>query len=338
MGLRSCRGLLVAMCAFGVVLVACAAAQAGTTVIALRYGNPGDIPVTGDWNGSGKTQIGVYRPSDETFYLGDVNGVSEWSYHYGNPGDDPITGDWDGSGATQIGVYRPSDETFYLGDVNGLSTADYPFGNQNDVPITGDWDGSGRTQIGVYRPSDETFYLGDVNGFAPTVETFGDSGDIPITGDWNGSGRTQIGVYRPSTATFYLQETTVSPPAPLVVTAPVTTPLPAPAPGPPGHRRVSVRLTISWTWNRSRTRLHRLRLGRLPGDATLAVSCRGRGCPLRHARATGRRRLRGLVSRLDGDLFRAGDRILITVSVPGRVSERGAVRIRYGRLPLAREL
>src|SRR5579859_6646248 len=136
-------------------------ARAGTTVtvVALTYGNPNDVPITGDWDGSGHTQIGVYRPSSQTFYLGDQNGVSVQAFQYGNPNDIPITGDWDGSGHTQIGVYRPSNQTFYLGDRGGYSIQAIQFGNPGDVPITGDWNGSGLTQIGVYRPSDRTFYL-----------------------------------------------------------------------------------------------------------------------------------------------------------------------------------
>jgi hypothetical protein len=46
--------------------------SAATTVVALHYGNPNWVPITGDWNGSGKTQVGVYRPSTQTCYLQEV--------------------------------------------------------------------------------------------------------------------------------------------------------------------------------------------------------------------------------------------------------------------------
>jgi hypothetical protein len=258
--------------------------------------------------------------------------------HFGDSGDVPVTGDWTGSGKTQIGVFRSSDATFYLGDVGGVAPMTERLGESRDVPISGDWTGSGRTQIGVYRPSNETFYLGDVNGISPVAVHFGDAGDVPITGDWTGSGRTQIGVYRPSDETFYLREVTPSPVPPPVVTIPVATPLPVLTQGPGARRRVSVRITITWTWNRGRTRLHEIRLGRLPQGAHVAVHCAGRGCPRRHSRIAAARRVTGLLRGLDGTVYRAGDRILITISAPGRRSERASVRIRAGRLPLAREL
>jgi hypothetical protein len=122
-----------------------------------------------------------------------------------------------------------------------------------------------------------------------------------------------------------------------VVTAPVVTPLPTPAPGTRAHPRVRVKITISWTWNRGRTRLQSLRLGRLPRGGSLTVKCTGAGCRKR-AWVADARGLPALLRRLHGNIYRAGDRIRITISAPGRVSERAVVRIRYGRLPLATEL
>ena len=53
------------------------------------FGITGDLPVSGDWNNDGITEIGVYRPSTHMFYL-DYNGNSAWnggladrSYNFG---------------------------------------------------------------------------------------------------------------------------------------------------------------------------------------------------------------------------------------------------------------
>jgi hypothetical protein len=210
------------------------------------------------------------------------------------------------------------------------------YGNPNDVPITGDWDGSGKTQIGVYRPSNATFYLGDVNGISVTAITFGDSGDVPITGDWNGTGKTQIGVYRPSTRTFYLREVTppAPPPSPPIVTTPVTVPLPTPPRGTRRHPAVRVLIKISWTWTRTSTRIHRVIVGKLPRRATITLKCSGRGCPIKK-RSAKAARVGVFAHRLIGTKYRAGDRVFITVSAPGRVAERAVVTIRDGRKPLA---
>lgn len=168
--------------------------------------------------------------------------------------------------------------------------------------------------------------------------TFGNPNDVPITGDWDGSGKTQIGVYRPSTRTFYLREVTppAPPPPPPIVTTPVTVPLPTPPRGTRRHPAVRVLIKISWTWTRTRTstRIHRVIVGKLPRRATITLKCSGRGCPIKK-RSAKAAHVGVFAHRLIGTNYRAGDRVFITVSAPGRVAERAVVTIRDGRKPLA---
>ena len=44
----------------------------------VSWGLPGDIPVTGDWNGDGKDDIGIFRPGSGLWSLdsnGNINGT-----------------------------------------------------------------------------------------------------------------------------------------------------------------------------------------------------------------------------------------------------------------------
>jgi hypothetical protein len=115
------------------------------------FGLTGDLPVSGEWSGSGRTCIGVYRPSTHTFYL-DYNGNGKWdgafsdrSNNFGLNGDLPISGDWNEDGISEIGVFRPSTHIFYLdfnrnGAWNGaVIDRQYNFGLTGDNPISGDW-------------------------------------------------------------------------------------------------------------------------------------------------------------------------------------------------------
>ena len=38
-----------------------------------QFGGDGDLPVVGDWNGTGEMRIGVFRPSTGEWFL-DMNG------------------------------------------------------------------------------------------------------------------------------------------------------------------------------------------------------------------------------------------------------------------------
>ncbi len=73
-----------------------------------QFGQAGDIPVVGDFNGDGVDEIGVYRGG--VFYL-DSNGNGriddqDQIIPMGEPGDVPVVGDWDGDGRDEVGVYR----------------------------------------------------------------------------------------------------------------------------------------------------------------------------------------------------------------------------------------
>ena len=188
----------------------------------LQIGLNGDIPLVGDWNGTGSSKVGAFRPSDGTFYL-DYNGNGIWDgcgtdrcLQIGLNGDIPLVGDWDGTGSSKVGAFRPSDGTFYL-DYNGSGTWEgcgtdrcLQIGMNGDIPLVGDWNGSRTSKVGAFRPSDGTFYL-DYNG-SGTWEGCGTDrclqigmlGDVPLVGDWNGSGTSKVGAFRPSDGTFYL--------------------------------------------------------------------------------------------------------------------------------------
>ena len=79
-----------------------------------HFGLPGDIPIMGDWNGDGRTKIGVVRViNGELHWYLDWNGNGIWEgpeidrrFECGIAGDTPIVGQWTMNGRDQIGVYR----------------------------------------------------------------------------------------------------------------------------------------------------------------------------------------------------------------------------------------
>jgi glucose/arabinose dehydrogenase len=155
--------------------------------------------------------IGVYRPSNHTFYLRSSNTGAEntQAIQYGAGNVYPIMGDWNGDGVDTIGVYDRDGGVFLLRDSNSAGAANYTFtlGNPGDQPIAGRWaldrahDGAG-----VFRPSNGILYLkNDLNtGFADYFAIMGNPADVGIAGDWDGNGLDSPGVYRPSEARFYL--------------------------------------------------------------------------------------------------------------------------------------
>src|SRR5258708_28741429 len=126
-------------------------------------GAPGDIPISGDWNGDGRTKVGVYRPSNGLFVL-DYDGdgqftVADKAYNLGvgvDPTDIPVVGDWNGDGKAKVGLFRQG--FFWILDYNGnggfeqgVDKAYAVGGVAGDLPGGGDCDGSRTSKIGLVR-------------------------------------------------------------------------------------------------------------------------------------------------------------------------------------------
>ena len=88
-------------------------ADGTTTKVVL--GDADDLPVTGDWDGNGTTDLGVYDQNTATFTLLQTDPLGTpyaTVIPFGVPGDVPVTGDWDGNGISDLGVWSPATATF----------------------------------------------------------------------------------------------------------------------------------------------------------------------------------------------------------------------------------
>jgi len=153
------------------------------------WGTAGDVPVPGDYDGNGTTDVAVYRPATGAWYIKGQAGAV-----WGTAGDVPVPGDYDGNGTTDIAVYRPSVGAWY---VRGQAGAFW--GAPGDIPVPGDYDGNGTWDMAVFRPSVGAWYVRGQAG-----ATWGAFGDVPVIGDYDGNGTTDIAVFRPTTGSWYV--------------------------------------------------------------------------------------------------------------------------------------
>lgn len=119
--------------------------------IDLVFGQAGDLPISGDWNGDGTDTPGLLRPSNNQFILS--NGfqatVDIAPFSFGAAGSRAMAGDWDGDGVTTIGVFNPGTGVMSLNNTNssgnGVGDIVFSFGLNGDFPLAGDWDGKAPT-------------------------------------------------------------------------------------------------------------------------------------------------------------------------------------------------
>jgi hypothetical protein len=161
----------------------------------IAFGQPGDYPLVGDWNGDGISDIGVFRPDTLTWYLDeDFDGQSDIEFQLTGmqATDMPLAGDWDGDGVDTAGYFHSQDSSWHLRNSNSSGAEDLSVleaGSLGDVPLVGDWVGDGRDTIGVYRPETGEVDLEDefVSGLSG-ADFLANSNAIPVSADWAGRG------------------------------------------------------------------------------------------------------------------------------------------------------
>ncbi|NNC41795.1 MAG: transmembrane domain-containing protein [Acidimicrobiia bacterium] len=184
----------------------------GNLSASFYFGEPGDVPLMGDWDCDGEDTPAMFRPSNGFVYLTNRNAqsVAVNEFFYGMAGDIPLAGDWDGDGCDTFAIYRPTEGRVYLRNALGLGTADHSFyfGDPGDRPFAGDFDGDGFSTVGLYRDLTGFTYLRNTNdqGVAHLSFFYGDPADRIVAGDWNGDGSESVGIFRPSEARFYLSD------------------------------------------------------------------------------------------------------------------------------------
>ena len=103
-----------------------------------QWGLTGDVAVPGDYDGDGRTDFAVYRPSTGVWFVTQsTTGVTTFATIARAVGGHAVPGDYDGDGRSDLAVFRPSNGLWsILTSTSGFTTTStVTWGDSTDIPI-----------------------------------------------------------------------------------------------------------------------------------------------------------------------------------------------------------
>lgn len=157
---------------------------------AVEWGQAGDVPVPGDYDGDGKSDFVTKRAegANARFYkrmtAPFLSGGTQTSELFGLAADTAVPGDYDGDGKTDIAVVRLVSGfltwDFEPSGTAGSSVVSDTWGVPGDVIVPGDYDGDGKTDYAIWRPGAQgRFFIMTVGDRRIFGKEWGQTGDAP---------------------------------------------------------------------------------------------------------------------------------------------------------------
>lgn len=157
-----------------------------------------------DFGGDGRTEVGIYRPSDGNWWLRDSSTFGNSVTRWGTTGDVPIPADYDGDGKTDLAIFRPSSGTWIVVNSATSSVTFTPWGNSTDTLVPEDYDGDGKIDVAIWRGSTATYWVRQSSNSATRIVKWGTTGDLPVRGHFEGTNGADFAVFRPSDGNWYI--------------------------------------------------------------------------------------------------------------------------------------
>ncbi len=144
----------------------------------VQWGQASDKPIRGDFDGDGKNDPAIFRPSSQSWFIRLSSTGALKVDNWGIAGDKFVCADYDGDSKTDLAVFRSG--IWYVKQSSNSQPAYYNWGLATDVPVPADYDGDGKTDAAIYR--DGVWYIRLSSTSNLSVGNFGLASDRPVAG------------------------------------------------------------------------------------------------------------------------------------------------------------
>ena len=151
-------------------------ASPGVDFRTVRWGTTVDKPMRGDFDGDGKLDAAVFRPSEAVWYILQSSNNQPRYAHWGLATDKFVPEDYDGDGKTDLAVYRGG--VWYIRQSSNNQARYVRWGLGTDAPVPADYDGDGAADVAVNRGG--VWYLRESASGQMRAAQFGLPSDAPV--------------------------------------------------------------------------------------------------------------------------------------------------------------
>jgi hypothetical protein len=189
----------------------------------------GFVPLVGDFNGDGYTDVCLYYKAGGAWYVALGNGSSftpsayAWLSNWGANATAfiPLASDYNGDGYTDVCLYYKAGGAWYVALGNGSSAFtpsayvwldNWGASSTAFTPLTSWFNGDGLADVMLYEKAMGRWYVGPNQGNSTFgaggywIDNWGasSSGFTPLIGDFNTDSRTDIGLYEKALGRWYV--------------------------------------------------------------------------------------------------------------------------------------
>jgi hypothetical protein len=174
-----------------------------------QWGGATAQPVTGDYDGDGKSDLAVFDTKGGFWYIQTLVGNRlAWGVQWGWDTAKPVPGDYNGDGKSDLAIFDTAGGYWYIRKLSGEVLAwKQQWGWSTAKPVPGDYDGDGKSDLAVFDTKGGFWYIQTLAGnrLAWGVQWGWDTAK-PVPGDYDGDGIDDLAIFDQNTGRWFIRK------------------------------------------------------------------------------------------------------------------------------------